>query len=191
MFSVLSSVAYWPPTRPSCQKKKCTCVNNRCIQSRMSGDNLDCRRFELSGHKTIIYSVHRKFESVGEKMLEWEPCPSRGWAPRPPVEQPIRTGKKYCYSQKNGGQYVAVLFSLQLTFCTIILTIRNPLEPFRIKWKFTKLFCLDVAQGHMKGAPNETRTHPFRIKWEVYFSKELCPLVFIELNMFQHAYVYV
>ena len=20
-------------------------------------------------------------------------------------------------------------------------------------------FCLDVAQGHMKGAPNETRTH--------------------------------
>ena len=24
------------------------------------------------------------------------------------------------------------------------------------QWKFTKLFCLDVAQGHMKGAPNET-----------------------------------
>ena len=22
-----------------------------------------------------------------------------------------------------------------------------------------KAFCLDVAQGHMKGAPNETRTH--------------------------------
>ena len=29
------------------------------------------------------------------------------------------------------------------------------------------------------------------IKWEVYFSKELCPLVFIVLNMFLHAYVYV
>ena len=30
-------------------------------------------------------------------------------------------------------------------------------------WKFTKLFfCLDVAQGHMKGAPNETWTHSCR-----------------------------
>ena len=25
-----------------------------------------------------------------------------------------------------------------------------------------KAFCLDVAQGHMKGAPNETRTHSCR-----------------------------
>ena len=33
-------VSYWP--RPSCQKKKCTCVNNRCIRSKISGDNLDC-----------------------------------------------------------------------------------------------------------------------------------------------------
>ena len=29
------------------------------------------------------------------------------------------------------------------------------------------------------------------IKWEVCFSKELCPLVFIVLNMFLHACVYV
>ena len=36
-------------------------------------------------------------------------------------------------------------------------------------WKFTKLFfCLDVAQGHMKGAPNETRTHSCR------FSSRAC-----------------
>ena len=34
---------------------------------------------------------------------------------------------------------------------------------------------------------------PFQIKWEVYFSKELCPLVFIVLNMFllASAYEYV
>ena len=31
---------------------------------------------------------------------------------------------------------------------------------------------------------------PFQIKWEVYFSKELCPLVFIVLNMFLHASAY-
>ena len=35
------------------------------------------------------------------------------WAPRPPVEQP-RTGKKRGYGHKSGGQYVAVLFVLQL-----------------------------------------------------------------------------
>ena len=28
------SVVYWRPTRPGCQNRKCTCVNNRCIRSR-------------------------------------------------------------------------------------------------------------------------------------------------------------
>ena len=27
----------------------------------------------------------------------------RGWDPRPPVEQPRRTGKKHCYGRKSGG----------------------------------------------------------------------------------------
>ena len=27
---------------PSCQNKKCTCINNRFIWSKISGDNLDC-----------------------------------------------------------------------------------------------------------------------------------------------------
>ena len=47
----------WP--RPSCQKKKCTCVNNRCIRSTISGrsgDNLDCRRVELSTNVTLARS---------------------------------------------------------------------------------------------------------------------------------------
>ena len=35
-------------------------------------------------------------------------------APRPLVEQPKRTGKKRYYGQKSAGQYVAVLFGLQL-----------------------------------------------------------------------------
>ena len=28
--------------------EKCTCVNNRCIRSKISGDNLDCGQVELS-----------------------------------------------------------------------------------------------------------------------------------------------
>ena len=107
--------------------------------------------------KLLYNPGERKFRSVGEKMLEWEPCPSRGWAPRPPVEQSRRTGKKCCYSQKSWG------FNM-LQFCSVSNspltnnTFRNPFEPFQIKW-------------------------------EVYFSKELCPLVFIVLNMFLHESV--
>ena len=36
------------------------------------------------------------------------------WALRLPVEQPKRTAKKHGYGQWNEGQYVAVLFGLQL-----------------------------------------------------------------------------
>ena len=39
-------------------------------------------------------------------------------------------------------------------------------------------------------SPTPSHTQPFQIKWEVYFSKELCPLVFIVLNMFLNAYAY-
>ena len=90
--------------------------------------------------KLLYKPGDRKLRSVGEKMLEWEPYPSRGWAPRPPVEQPRRTGKKGRDSQKSWGVNVLQsLFGLQLT----------------------------------------SHTQPFRIKWERYFSKELCPLVLI------------
>ena len=47
-------VTYWP--WPSCQKKKCTCVNNRCIWSKISGDNLDCWRVELKTNVTLARS---------------------------------------------------------------------------------------------------------------------------------------
>ena len=49
-----SSVSYWP--RPSCQKKKSTCVNNWCIQSKISRGNLDCQGVELSAN----CDAHRK-----------------------------------------------------------------------------------------------------------------------------------
>ena len=36
--------------------EKCSCVNNRCIWSKRSGDNLDCRRVELG----VNCDAHRK-----------------------------------------------------------------------------------------------------------------------------------
>ena len=87
-------VEYWPPIRQSCQKKKCTCVNNRCIRSKISGDQgrpwlsrgwIECEIVTLAGSRWMSnYYIT-------------------------PVEQPRRTGKKGCDSQKSwGGQYVAV-----------------------------------------------------------------------------------
>ena len=141
-------------------KTKCTYVNNRCIWSKISGGNLNCRGVELSancdarrkyvGVQLLYNPGDRKFRSVGEKMLEWEPCPSKGWAPRPPVEQPRKTGKKGCDSQKSWRGQI----------CCSLCSVSNSLS-------HTTLW----------------------IKWDVYFSKELCPLVFIVLNMFLHAYV--
>ena len=92
LYTYRSLVTYWP--RPSCQKKKCTWVNNRCIRSKISGDNLDCRRVELSancdarkklvGIKLLYNPGDRKFRLVGEKMLEWEHVPAEARLPRPP-----------------------------------------------------------------------------------------------------------
>ena len=127
-----TNVAYWPPTRSSCQKKKCTCVNNRCIRSKISDQGMALAVDGLNwvGVEQLYNPRGSKFRSVGEKMLEWEPCPSRGWAPRPPVELSRRTGMKGCDSHKNRGQYIAVLFSLQLTSYTIIpfVTLSNPFK---------------------------------------------------------------
>ena len=122
------TVVYWPPTQPSRQNRKCTCVNNRCIRSRniriwpwMSRGWIECEIVTLAGRRVGVKLLYnpgdRKFKSVGDQ-VSWRKdagmrtMSQRGWAPRPPVEQPKRTGKKRCYGHKSGGQYVAVLFSL-------------------------------------------------------------------------------
>ena len=87
----------------------------------------------------LLYnSVHRKFRPVGDQ-ISWREdagmrnMSQRGWAPRPPIEQPRRTGKKRCCGHKSGGN--------MLQFCSV---------------------------------SNSLSHTTFSIKWEVYFSKELC-----------------
>ena len=103
----------------------------------------------------LLYSPgDRKFRSVEEKMLEWEPCHRWGWAPRPSVEQPRRTGKKCCYSQKSGvgRQYVAVLFSLQLTSHTQpfqqserYIFMKNCVRSSLLCWIFSVCICIRIV----------------------------------------------
>ena len=69
------------------------------------------------GFKLLYNPGNKKFRLVGVQ-ISWREdagmknMSQRGWAPRRPVEQPRRTGKKRCYGHKSGGQYVAVLFHL-------------------------------------------------------------------------------
>ena len=163
-------VAYWPPTRPSCQKKKCTCVNNRCIRSKISGDQgqpwlsrgwIECEIVTPTGSRwTSNYYIT---PATGSSSYLERRCWNENHVPAqagPPVEQPRRTGKKGCDSQKSGGSICCC--SVQSpTHLSHNNTLRNPFEPFQIKW-------------------------------EVYFSEELCPLVFfIVFSKFLHAYGYV
>ena len=59
------TVAYWPPTRPSGQKKKCASVNNRCIRSKISGGDLDCRIVTLAGSRwaSNYYNIYQPLRS--------------------------------------------------------------------------------------------------------------------------------
>ena len=148
-------VAYWPPNRPNCQKKKCTCVNNRCIRSKISGDQgmaLAVNGSNWVGIKLLYNPGDRKFRSVGEKMLEWEPCLSREAGPPGPwLSSPGERERKAVIARRVWG-----------SICCSLCSVSNSLSHTTLS-----------------------------IKWEVYFSKELCLLVFIVLNMFLHAYVYV
>ena len=111
---------YWPPTRPGCQNKKCTWINNRCIRPKISGDQgwpwlsrgwIECEIVTLAGNRwTSNYYVTPATGSSGqlERRCWMRTMSQKGWVPRPPVGQPRRTGKKGCDSQKSGGQYVTV-----------------------------------------------------------------------------------
>ena len=152
--------------RAGLSDEKCTCENNRCIRSKISGDNLDCRRVELSTNVTLARSrwVSNYYITPAtgssdqlEKMLEWEPCPRRGCPPGPRLSSPGERERNAAVARRVGGQYVAICSVSDSPLTDN--TFRNPFQPFQIKW-------------------------------DVYFSKELCPLVFIVLNMFLHASEY-
>ena len=97
-------VTYWPSTEQSI--KRCTCVNNRCIWSRMAEYHLDLWTWlnsvqmrtttgSRSTSNSYITRCQRRLESVavsctvggrvavpfGDKISEWDPAPDRGVGP--------------------------------------------------------------------------------------------------------------
>ena len=100
--------AYWPSAELSI--KRCTCVNNRCIRSKISRYNLDCGRVEFGAIVTpmgsrwasdnYITQCHREFGLVWVSLLQFEAVRTRSQQrvgpSGPPVEQPSRMRKKCC-----------------------------------------------------------------------------------------------
>ena len=79
--------------QPNCQNKKCTCVNNRCIRLKISGDNLDSRRVELSVNVTLTRSrwasnyyitpVTGSSEQLERRCWNENHVPAEAWPPGP------------------------------------------------------------------------------------------------------------
>ena len=145
------SVVYWPPTQTTCQNKKCTCVNNRCIRSKISRYNLDRGRVELSANcdahkkKVSVEQLHNPGETGGSDQLE-----RRCWNEN---HVPAEVGPPGPRLSSLGEREINTVMAKRVGV--------NMLQ-----------FC------SVSNSPFVTLSN-FRIKWEVYFSKELCPLVFI------------
>ena len=155
-----SNAVYWPTTQPGCQNRKCTYVNN--IWSTNSGVwpwlCMDWISAICDAHKKKV-GVELLYNSVktGNQLVWWphqlerrcwnENMSQRGLAPRSPVEQPRRTGKKRWWPKVWGS-----------ICCS---SVRSPApshtSPFQIKWEvhiflktvslvFVSLwFCMHVA----------------------------------------------
>ena len=89
VFGVTCNILTSDPAKLS--NKKCTCVNNRCISSKISGDNLECRRVEFGANVTLtgsrwmshnnITRCNRKFGQFGfevwSQLLQFEAVRTR------------------------------------------------------------------------------------------------------------------
>ena len=124
----LETVTYWRSVELS--NKRCTCVNNRCIWSKISGYNLDCGWVELGTDVTptrsrwlsnnYITRCHRQVQLVGFRL----------WALRTPDWADQQNEKEVLLKTEEFG--VNMLQSVQsptyLSHITLAQLFRNPFE---------------------------------------------------------------
>ena len=145
----LDSVAYWP--WPSCQKKKSTCVNNRCIRSKISGDQgqpwllrgwIEWEIVTLAGSRWVsnyyITPATGSSDQLERRCWNESHVPAEAW-PQAPGWAAQENGKEILLWPEEWGS-----------------------------------ICCSSVQS-----PTHLSHTTLSIKIEVYFSKELCPLVFI------------
>ena len=147
--------------------KKCNSVNNRCIRSKISGDNLDFLWVELGVDVTSTRSrlwynpVRQEVQLVGVRVLEIR-CQRENQL----QTEGLRPSGPWLSSPGERERSAAIARRAEV----------NMLQ-----------FC-SVSNSPLTRNPFATLSNKV---WEVYFSKELCPFVIIVLTMFLHAYEYV
>ena len=106
--------------------EKFTSVNNRCIRSKISGDNLNCRQVQLSANCDATGSRWMSNNYITRVRQEVNQLERRCWNENhvPAEAGPLglrlsslreRERNAVIARRVGGGQYVAVLFSLRLT----------------------------------------------------------------------------
>ena len=138
-------VVYWPTTWMGCQNRKCTYVNNRCIQSRniriitMTMDGLN--EYNCDAHKKVGIELLYNSVKTGSQLV-WRPDPLVTRCSRE-SQHPAEWAPGWA-AQENGKE--------------------TQLWP--IEWG--SICCSSVR------SPTPSHTQTFQIKWEVYFSRRLC-----------------
>ena len=125
--------------------KKLTCVSNRCIRSKMSGDNIDCGPVELGVDATLTEAgaVKQLYNPVPQEVLElgvscysWrEDAVERTssqteglWSSGLRLSSPAERERNPDKDKGTGGQYVAVFVQSPTHLSLMTLS-----HPFRIK----------------------------------------------------------
>ena len=137
--------------------EKCTCVNNRCIRSKISGDNLDCRQVELSTNVKLARSRWASNYYITPATGSSDQLERRCWNENhvpaeagPPGHRLSSPGER----ERNAAMARRVGVNM-LQFCSVSNspltdnTFRNPFEPFQIKWEvyFSKELCSSLLCG--------------------------------------------
>ena len=111
-------------------KKKCTCVNNRCIRSKISGDQgmaLTVVRLNWVDVKQWYNPGDRKFRSVGVQSLKsefqfelWEPALSRELGPQAPGWAAQENGERKAMIVRRVGGGSICSVSNSLCVCMVV-----------------------------------------------------------------------
>ena len=162
---LVSCVVYWPTTRPGCQNRKCTCVNNWCIWSRNSRENLDRgwdewvqfvtptrRRWVMNYYISQCTGNSIRWRRDAEEKASTQ---QRGPSDSPLIswgsdELEIRCGRENQHPERLGPNWAAQENGKEM-------------QLWPIEWG--SIYCCSVR------SPTPSHTQPFQIKWEVYFSK--------------------
>ena len=127
MWGNYGSVAYWPPTRPSCQKKKCACVNNRCIRSKILGDQgrpwlsrgwIECEIVTLTGSRWMsnyyITPATGSSDQLERRCWNENHVPAEAGPPGPRLSSSGELERNTVMARRVGVNMLQSLFDLQL-----------------------------------------------------------------------------